>query len=279
MLGYLPGLPGLPGAAKGAEPRYLVVSAHYDHLGVEDGQIYNGADDNASGVAALLAAARHFRAPPAHHSLVLAAFDAEELGLVGARRSSPRPRAARGDRARRQPRHGGPRRQGRALRRRHRLPPAARGAAPESGRASRPHAAPRPRPPRRCPGDDWTRSRTTAPSTAAGIPFVYFGVEDHPDYHQPTDDFDKIPQGFFVRSAWTILWRGRGARPPSGPRKVIRGSARRPSTPAEQNLPTTSRRRLRQNKIYRRRAVVDSAPFPSSRSSSNDRWHRASSSQ
>ena len=36
---------------------YDVVTAHYDHLGVRNGQVFNGADDNASGVAALLAVA------------------------------------------------------------------------------------------------------------------------------------------------------------------------------------------------------------------------------
>ncbi len=63
----------------------IVVSAHYDHVGVRDGVMYPGADDNASGVAALLAIAR---VPPRHtrptHRVVLAAFDAEELGLEGA---------------------------------------------------------------------------------------------------------------------------------------------------------------------------------------------------
>jgi len=31
-----------------------------------------------------------------------------------------------------------------------------------------------------------------------GIPFIYFGVEDHPYYHDPEDTFDKIPQDFFI---------------------------------------------------------------------------------
>ena len=63
----------LPGLAKGKganvvgyvkgtkyPERFIVVTAHYDHLGVSDGQIYNGADDNASGVAVLLQLAAHF---------------------------------------------------------------------------------------------------------------------------------------------------------------------------------------------------------------------------
>ena len=70
------------GTASGA--RAIVVSAHYDHLGVRDGITYPGADDNASGVAVLLAIARRLRAAPPRHPVLLVAFDAEELGLRGA---------------------------------------------------------------------------------------------------------------------------------------------------------------------------------------------------
>jgi Zn-dependent M28 family amino/carboxypeptidase len=54
------------GHVRGAhEPeRYLVVSAHYDHVGVRDGATYNGADDNASGTGALIELARWFAAHP-----------------------------------------------------------------------------------------------------------------------------------------------------------------------------------------------------------------------
>ncbi len=63
----------------------MVVSAHYDHLGVRDGAIYHGADDNASGVAVVLALARHCQRTPWTHDVVFVAFDAEEMGLQGAR--------------------------------------------------------------------------------------------------------------------------------------------------------------------------------------------------
>ena len=68
----------IPGSAPGPA---LVVSAHYDHLGIRNGNVYPGADDNASGVAALLAVARVLHAMPPRHPVVLAAFDAEELGF------------------------------------------------------------------------------------------------------------------------------------------------------------------------------------------------------
>jgi hypothetical protein len=76
----------LPGARKPG--RYVVVSAHYDHLGIDrSGEVMNGADDNASGTSALLAVARAFRdlgrAPD--RSVLFLALTAEERGLVGSR--------------------------------------------------------------------------------------------------------------------------------------------------------------------------------------------------
>ena len=52
---------------------------------MRNGQIFNGADDNASGVAALLAVAARISASKPAHSVVFAALDAEETGLNGAR--------------------------------------------------------------------------------------------------------------------------------------------------------------------------------------------------
>ena len=65
--------------------QYIVVGAHYDHLGVKDGKIYNGADDNASGSASVIEIARALCAHrnELKRTVVIAAFDAEELGLYG----------------------------------------------------------------------------------------------------------------------------------------------------------------------------------------------------
>ncbi len=73
----------IPGTVLADE--YIVVGAHYDHLGVEKGKIYNGADDNASGTAALIEIARDLmeRRSSIKRSVIIAAFDAEELGLYG----------------------------------------------------------------------------------------------------------------------------------------------------------------------------------------------------
>lgn len=60
---------------------YIVISAHYGHEGIKYGKIYNGADDNASGVGALFSFAEYFKTNPPKHSIILAAFDAEELAI------------------------------------------------------------------------------------------------------------------------------------------------------------------------------------------------------
>ncbi len=80
------------GLLEGTDPvlkdEVIVVGAHYDHLGLaESGEVFRGADDNASGVAALLAAAQLLVGQKAHlrRSVAFVAFDAEEWGLVGSR--------------------------------------------------------------------------------------------------------------------------------------------------------------------------------------------------
>lgn len=62
---------------------YIVVSAHFDHLGKTVAGIFHGADDNASGVAAVLAMAKYFKQHPPKHSIIFALWDAEEVGLKG----------------------------------------------------------------------------------------------------------------------------------------------------------------------------------------------------
>ena len=66
----------------------IVISAHYDHLGMKStgsgDLIYNGANDNATGVAAVLALAEYFKSKNNNsRSILFIAFTAEEMGLVG----------------------------------------------------------------------------------------------------------------------------------------------------------------------------------------------------
>jgi Peptidase family M28 len=72
--------------------QFIVVGAHYDHLGLSPSfsndarlgvAIRPGADDNASGTAAVMELARRFAAQPAARSILFVHFDAEELGMLG----------------------------------------------------------------------------------------------------------------------------------------------------------------------------------------------------
>jgi hypothetical protein len=51
---------------------------------------------------------------------------------------------------------------------------------------------------------DWSTQSDHGAFHQLKRPWVYFGVEDHADYHRPTDDFGAIPQDFFLRSAATV---------------------------------------------------------------------------
>ena len=73
------------GQLRGALDRYIVVSAHYDHIGRKGRRIFNGADDNASGVAAMLYLAAQSQQSGRQCHQVFLASDAEEHGLLGAR--------------------------------------------------------------------------------------------------------------------------------------------------------------------------------------------------
>ena len=185
--------------------RHIVLTAHYDHQGVRDGIVFNGADDNASGVATALAVARDVMANPLGATLVIALVDAEESGLLGAREFVERPPIPRDqitlnvnlDMVSRTAgllwaagAHHTP-----ALR------PVIERATAESPVTVR-QGHDRPGAPE---GDNWTNASDHAPFHQAGIPFVYFGVEDHADYHRATDDFENIDPVEFVASVRTIL--------------------------------------------------------------------------
>ena len=198
LLGMIPGVEH-PG-------RYIVVSAHYDHIGVRGGEIYNGADDNASGSAALLAFAAYLAANPPRHSFLFVAFDAEELGLLGARAfvsDPPVPLASillnvnldmigqstAGELYAAGTYHYPS------------LGPLVEEAASEAGIAVLAgHDSPE-----LSAGDDWTELSDHAPFHARGIPFVYFGVEDHEYYHRPTDTVENLTLDFYVDAVDAIL--------------------------------------------------------------------------
>lgn len=82
----------LPGRDSTLRGEFVIVGAHFDHLGRSTegaldpdrrNAIRHGADDNASGTAAVLELARLFAASPPRRSIVFVAFSGEELGLLG----------------------------------------------------------------------------------------------------------------------------------------------------------------------------------------------------
>jgi hypothetical protein len=176
----------------------LVISAHYDHLGVRNGDIFNGADDDASGCIALLTIAERMLKDPPNHDVILAFFDAEEGGLQGSTAfvASPPIDLARVamdlslDMIARQDGHAlwvsgtshFPM-----------LKPLAEAIAKNAtvpirfGHDTKDLTR----------GDDWTGSSDHGSFYAKGIPFLYLGVEDHPDYHRAGDDAEKVDPQFY----------------------------------------------------------------------------------
>ena len=185
--------------------RHIVLSAHYDHAGVRRGRIFNGANDNASGTAALFALGRFFSAHPLRHSLLVVAFDGEESGLEGSRAFVRRPPVDRAsivlnlnaDMVGRDPDNrlwvSGTFEQP-ALK-----PPVERVAAraPVALRMGYDN-------PNGPPSDYWMRMSDQWAFREAKIPALYIGVEDYAHLHQPTDDYANMTHDFFINAVETI---------------------------------------------------------------------------
>jgi len=92
----------VPGTDENLKNEYVVVGAHYDHLGmggpgsgsraIDTIAVHNGADDNASGVAAIIEMAEKTAASGENRrSIIFAAFGAEEMGLIGSKTFTDKP--------------------------------------------------------------------------------------------------------------------------------------------------------------------------------------------
>lgn len=193
VIGYIPG----------RSASIIVISAHYDHLGVINGKIFNGADDNASGVAGLLKIAAHYAKNKPNYTLIFAAFDAEEFGRKGSayfvnhlpvdikriKLNLNLDMISHND----------------------------KGELYATGTYKYPqlknyitttvpdlkimfgHDNPR------LGIDDWTDQSDQSAFNEKNIPFIYFGIEDHKDYHKDSDKFENINQSFFINAANAIL--------------------------------------------------------------------------
>ncbi len=199
------------GLIKGSEfpDSYIVISAHYDHLGIsvkesQTDRIYNGADDDASGTSALFSFAEYFKNNPPKHSVILAAFDSEELGLRGSKyfvdhaivpqeaimvnlnmdmisRNTKNELYAVGTRYNET------------------LKQLISNFKP-SGKV------------KLLTGHDgkdgkqnWTGSSDHGSFHNKKIPFLYFGVEDHDDYHKATDHYENIHPEFYKATVGLII--------------------------------------------------------------------------
>jgi Zn-dependent M28 family amino/carboxypeptidase len=196
IIGFIPG---------SESDKIIVIMGHYDHLGKRGEEAFLGADDNASGTAAMMALAGYFAENRPKHSMMFVALDAEEMGMQGARalvndfpfeleqvkvninmdmvsRNDDNELYAVGT-------HHYPF-----------LKPSLKRASegkspvlkfghdvPGSGR------------------EDWTNASDHAQFHQKGVPFIYFGVEDHPDYHTPRDTFENIQPEFFKGAVELIL--------------------------------------------------------------------------
>ena len=197
----------IEGAADDGNGPVIVLSAHYDHMGVsEDGDIYHGADDNASGVAAMLEAAEWFSANEPDHTIIFAGFDAEEFGLRGARHFVAEPPV-----------------DGSRLAFNLNLDMVARadnGILWAVGTYHFPFLKPLVKDvqeiapidlrmgfdePTSDPRNDWTYLSDQGAFIHKGIPAIYLGVEDHPDYHQPSDTSDKIDRETYANIVDTVI--------------------------------------------------------------------------
>lgn len=190
--------------------KVIVITAHYDHVGIgkadsKGDSIYNGADDNASGTAALMVLAEYFSRNRPKHGMMFVALDAEEMGLRGARalvNDFPYPldqivlnlnmdMLSRSDKNELYisgtyyyPRF-------KTI-----LEKVANGSNPtlrfghdEPGTGS----------------NDWTKSSDHGAFFEKKVPHLYFGVEDHIDYHKPSDEFKNIQPQFYINAVNLVL--------------------------------------------------------------------------
>ncbi|MDO6760557.1 M28 family peptidase [Tamlana sp. 2_MG-2023] len=194
------------GEIKGSEfpEDYIVLSAHYDHEGIINGDIYNGADDNASGVCALFSFAEYFKKHPPKHSIIFAAFDAEELDLQGSKyfvksglaRSKNIVLNLNLDMVSRSDSNTlfvvGVSHNERLAYIYKNMKAACQInlVAGHDGYDGL---------------ENWTYASDHMSFFMEAIPFLYFGVDDHKDYHEPTDTFDRIQPGFYVNAVKTII--------------------------------------------------------------------------
>ncbi|MVT07173.1 M28 family peptidase [Chitinophaga tropicalis] len=198
------------GYIKGTSNKTIVITAHYDHLGIAKDQagkdsIYNGADDNASGVGGLLALISYFKNNPPAHTMIFAALDGEEEGLQGAKafvKTPPVPLTdivlninmdmiSRNDKNELYVCGLTPFPQ---------LKPLVDNAINPSGPIKLLAGHDR----KEDGAQNWLNQSDHYEFYKLKIPALYFGVEDHADYHKLSDEFEHIQPAFYYQAVLQI---------------------------------------------------------------------------
>lgn len=181
------------GVLRGSDPKladeYIVISAHYDHVGVNDDGIHNGADDNASGTTAVLMLAKYLPELKPRRSVIFLLASGEELGLLGSRyfvQNPPVPKEQIVGNinldmiSRNEPREMGV------------IPAKVKDVSTLNNMAYKVN---------KDAGHGFTfltnmdrfhRRSDHYNFAAAGIPALFFFAGTHEDYHRPTDDWEKV---------------------------------------------------------------------------------------
>jgi Zn-dependent M28 family amino/carboxypeptidase len=193
------------GKLKGEINKSIVITAHFDHLGIRNGNIFNGADDNASGTAALFTIAKYFKKKPTKHNLIFAALDGKEIGSLGAEyflKNYPEKKNILLNINLNMITHSD--------------------YDPKLFACGLFHYTQLRKPLERIKSDkikllfghddpenkeqtDWTFSSDHKVFHKENIPFIYFGVEDHKDYHRHTDTYAAINPEFYVEAVKIII--------------------------------------------------------------------------
>lgn len=176
----------------------ILVCGHYDHIGATTAGLVQGADDNASGAAAVLQAASYFKTHPPAHTMIFALFDGEERGLLGSKAMVELPPV--------------PLSQFQLVVNLDMISRADYGKLGVIGTAS--HVGIRPtitqsaaewEVPVEFGHEDLMPYSDQWYFHQKGIPTVFFCCVDHPDYHTPRDTYERISPDYYRKAVETAL--------------------------------------------------------------------------
>ena len=188
--------------------KHIVLTAHYDHLGRQGRKIFHGADDNASGVAAMLAVAERLTDKCPSYSYIFVATDAEENGLFGSKAFVADPPVAKDslvlnlnlDMVSRADKRGRLYLTGAKV-----FPDLVKWLQvsypelqflPHSGPSNMRRGSPR---------YHWPGVSDHGPFYRADIPYLFFGGQEHPQYHTEDDMWQRIEPEFLQMALSAIL--------------------------------------------------------------------------